>query len=39
MTEKRVSHLVVILFISVLGANVIGEAFVGADGAISGVSQ
>jgi hypothetical protein len=26
MTEKRVSHLVVILFISVLGANVIGEA-------------
>ncbi len=26
MTEKRVSHLVVILFISVLGANIIGEA-------------
>ena len=26
MTEKRGSHLVVILFISVLGANVIGEA-------------
>lgn len=26
MTENRVSHLVVILFISVLGANVIGEA-------------
>ena len=26
MTEKRVSHLVVILFISVLCANIIGEA-------------
>ncbi len=26
MREKRVSHLVVILFISVLGANIIGEA-------------
>lgn len=26
MREKRVSHLIVILFISVLGANIIGEA-------------
>ena len=26
MSEKRISHLIVILFISVLGANIIGEA-------------
>jgi len=26
MREKRIGHLVVILFISVLGANIIGEA-------------
>tara|TARA_B100000686_G_C16461400_1_gene797291 strand:- start:160 stop:438 length:279 start_codon:yes stop_codon:yes gene_type:complete len=26
MREKQVSHLVVILFVSVLGANIIGEA-------------
>ena len=40
MTEKRVGHLIVILFVSVLGANIIGEAlrivlhFVAGDGSI-----